>query len=557
MLHSASAAEEHRKRLAQLLRYIASMHQTLDQTEDGCHFVREARVTPSDFFQKEQEGVLFSANDFRQLLQLDSSFRMQPQPFSFYAAASSGNRKRTLSGTVKEDSKACWLRLTRLAAAPEEATYYRRMPAVQEYLEGWFHKTPSVRSVEELLTLRHFEKAPKPSPDLDARSRRDVRNFLYHFPKYLVHKTHQQTLEPAYNRLFEWVQENHSSELVWGIGHAKWFDGSVWVNGPVLEVMVEVELAQDGALLVRPKEHTGVTFHRPILVALNCTGSSATALHRTVSELEPTSISPGQPATYVPLLKRIAVELSSAGRFQNSSVRSSQFNDLIVTEAWCLFCRPKPSSVWARDAITFAEQLAVETPNLPLATWSLTHGPGVLARLQQEQRNSSTTSKRQWWPWGKPEETVVYDKPLFPLPTSEAQNRIAHLLLDQQYPAVVCEGPPGTGKTHTIANVICAYLCKGKRVLVTSKNSAALTVLRERLPPSVRDLCVDVSASESTGMRQLQRTVERLAQRICSVSNVLEEEKCRYLKVSLFCSSCQLLHARSKLLSFFRRISAI
>ena len=535
---SASAVEsdEHRKRLSQLLRYIASMHQTLDQTaEDGCHFVRESRVTPSDFFQKEQEGVLFSTHDFRQLL--DSNCRMQPPPFSFYAAPSSQNRKRTFSGGMREhnNAKACWLRLTRLAAAPEEAAYYRRLPAVQEYLQAWLSRTPSVHSMEELLTLKRLEKAPKPSPDLDARSLRDVRNFLRYFPEFLVHRLHQETLEPAYNRLFEWVQENHSSELVWGIGHAKWFDGSVWVNGPILEVMVEVELAQDGALLVCPREHTGVAFHRPILVALNCAGNGAMALHRTISELEPTSISPGQPETYIPLLRRIAVELSSAGRFQHSSVRITQFSDLVVTEAWCLFCRPKPSSVWARDAITFADQLVVETPQLPLATWSLTHGPSVLSRVQQEQQNKSASTQRQWWPWGKAApETMDYEKPLFPLPTSEAQNRIAHLLLDQQYPAVICEGPPGTGKTHTIANVICAYLCKGKRVLVTSKNSAALTVLRERLPPSIRDLSVDVSASESTGMRQLQRTVERLAQRICSVSNVLEEEKCRYLKVSVF-----------------------
>ncbi|GAX13522.1 hypothetical protein FisN_27Lh017 [Fistulifera solaris] len=530
MLYTAPAVESeeqiHRKRLSQLLRYIASMHQTLDQTEEGCSFVRESRVTPSDFFQKEQEGILFSINDFRQLLQ----HRLQPPPFSFYAAAS---RKRTFSGAIKDNAKACWLRLTRPAAAPEEGTYYRRLPAVQEYLVGWLSRTPSVQSVEELLTLKRFANAPKPSPELDSRSLRDVRNFLRFYPELLVHKTHQQILEPAYNRLFEWVQENHSSELVWGIGHAKWFDGSVWVNGPVLEVMVEVELAQDGALLVRPREHTGVAFHRPILVALNCAGSGAVALHRTISELEPTSLSPGQPETYIPLLKRIVVELSSAGRFLHSSVRNTQFSDLVVTEAWCLFCRSKPSSVWARDAVSFADQLVVETPQLPLATWSLTHGPSVLARVQQERLNQSTGSKRQWWPWGKPSETVKYDKPLFPLPTSEAQNRIAHLLLDQELPAVICEGPPGTGKTHTIANVICAYLCKGKRVLVTSKNSAALTVLRERLPPSIRDLSVDVSASESTGMRQLQRTVERLAQRISSVSNVLEEEKCRYLKANI------------------------
>ena len=44
-----------------------------------------------------------------------------------------------------------------------------------------------------------------------------------------------------------------------------------------------------------------------------------------------------------------------------------------------------------------------------------------------------------------------------------------------------------------------AYLCEGKRVLVTSKNANALNVLRGRLPQSVRELVVDVSMSESQG----------------------------------------------------------
>jgi MoxR-like ATPase len=42
-------------------------------------------------------------------------------------------------------------------------------------------------------------------------------------------------------------------------------------------------------------------------------------------------------------------------------------------------------------------------------------------------------------------------RPLFPLPASEAQNRIADLLINKQNPAVLVEGPPGSGKTQTIA----------------------------------------------------------------------------------------------------------
>jgi hypothetical protein len=69
-------------------------------------------------------------------------------------------------------------------------------------------------------------------------------------------KLYQQTLEPIYNRLFEWNQQqnDNNEELVWGLGHAKLLmsDGRL-INGPLLEVLVEVELAPDGALLVRPR----------------------------------------------------------------------------------------------------------------------------------------------------------------------------------------------------------------------------------------------------------------------------------------------------------------
>jgi hypothetical protein len=106
-------------------------------------------------------------------------------------------------------------------------------------------------------------------------------------------------------------------------------------------------------------------------------------------------------------------------------------------------------------------------------------------------------------------------------------------LLDQNYPAVVAEGPPGTGKTHSIANLVCAYLCQGKRVLVTSKNQSALSVLRSRLPQSVQELCVDVSKSESSGMRQLQQTVERLANRVSVASVDIETQKTNLLRKSI------------------------
>jgi hypothetical protein len=248
--------------------------------------------------------------------------------------------------------------------------------------------------------------------------------------------------------------------------------GHTMINGPLLEVLVEVELARDGALLVCPRGHTGVALNREVASALASAGGTAAGshavlaqLHRDVAELEPSQMSPGQPSTYTPLLKRIAVELSSGGSFQSSSAVSRGRvveSKLSVTEAWCLYSRPKPSSVWARDAMAFADQLLLPNPRglaLPQATWSLTHGPGALDSLQAGKEEDDRGVSQQGlmdllngiWLRGK-EKTPppTPPRPHFPLPASEAQNRIADLLLHRKFPAVVCEGPPGTGRATVI-----------------------------------------------------------------------------------------------------------
>ena len=239
----------------------------------------------------------------------------------------------------------------------------------------------------------------------------------------------------------------------------------------------------------------------------------------------------------------MAHELSSGGIFVSASSPTARrdVSKLLVTDAWCLYHRPKPGTVWARDASVLAERVLLQRGTLPLAAWSLTHGPATLASMQKGTNDKNALLGNVVWDKLK---SVVFgdnaspvaapcNRPLLALPTSESQERIADLLLTQNYPAIVCEGPPGTGKTHTISTIVCAYLCQGKRVLVTSKGAPALSVLRERLPKCVQELCVDVSMSESTGMRQLQQTVERLADRVSCISTDIQEEQCQLLQVRL------------------------
>lgn len=82
--------------------------------------------------------------------------------------------------------------------------------------------------------------------------------------------------------------------------------------------------------------------------------------------------------------------------------------------------------------------------------------------------------------------------------------------------SVVVQGPPGTGKTHTIANLIGHFLSEGKRILVTSQKTKSLSVLKEKLPQSFRDLCV---SRVSENQKEILDTATRFSERIESLND--------------------------------------
>ena len=71
----------------------------------------------------------------------------------------------------------------------------------------------------------------------------------------------------------------------------------------------------------------------------------------------------------------------------------------------------------------------------------------------------------------------------------EAAKRGASLVLD---------GPPGTGKSQTIANIIAEFLAVGKSVLFVSEKSAALEVVKRRLDKrALGDFCLECHSHKS------------------------------------------------------------
>ena len=72
---------------------------------------------------------------------------------------------------------------------------------------------------------------------------------------------------------------------------------------------------------------------------------------------------------------------------------------------------------------------------------------------------------------------------------------------------VLVQGAPGTGKSHTIANLICHLLATGQRTLITAKTPRALQVLERLLPEELRPLCINLLGSGLEERRFLEASV--------------------------------------------------
>jgi hypothetical protein len=203
----------HRKRLAAILRYIASMHETLRSAEGTTNhsFVRpnQDASNASDFFQFERVDdqfaqdasscrVLFSTNDFRRLIAAEvmdggSTSLWSSPPFSFYATSStstapnssatvylagaSSSSSTRFSQSAYQRGQGLWLRLTRLGtnAVVEQPEI---TPIVEKYLQGWLKESAPCRcnDVSDLLTIHHLERAPGvPSTVYTIRNQRIIK----------------------------------------------------------------------------------------------------------------------------------------------------------------------------------------------------------------------------------------------------------------------------------------------------------------------------------------------------------------------------------------------
>ena len=116
---------------------------------------------------------------------------------------------------------------------------------------------------------------------------------------------------------------------------------------------------------------------------------------------------------------------------------------------------------------------------------------------------------------GMVEENVKEDEArpettLTPLPADASQ--WAAIALSQTGKSFVLHGPPGTGKSQTITNIIANALFDNKRVLFVAEKQAALSVVKKRLDSlGLGEFCLELHSNKTNKTEVLQKLSSTLA----------------------------------------------
>ncbi len=90
-------------------------------------------------------------------------------------------------------------------------------------------------------------------------------------------------------------------------------------------------------------------------------------------------------------------------------------------------------------------------------------------------------------------------------------SQLAAVFAAQDGHSFVLEGPPGTGKSQTITNLVAQMLAQGKRVLFVSEKMAALSVVYKRLSQiGLAPFCLELHSNKANKRRVLEQLSEAL-----------------------------------------------
>ncbi|MEM9670701.1 MAG: AAA domain-containing protein [Pseudomonadota bacterium] len=360
----------------------------------------------------------------------------------------------------------------------------------------------------------------------------------------------------AYKSLFQLHSAIHASEstppeIVWGIGIGRWKTGSHEIDMPLIEQLVDIEVEEDGAIVIRPRDLAPTLSLRPYI---DIEVPGAPKLQQQLLEalgaiLEgDDEFSPFQVLGWEHILAAAAAQLSpdavhlTSEELGDSVALKPTSEQLTIASSWAIYGRARSTTAQSRDMEALRDALIDPETPIPASI------EGFVAPKPDEQQSEAdpfglNTSVLQAglgesaWTSANRDAASANDleedrRPtrFFPLPFNEDQSKIIESLDDLKNHVVTVTGPPGTGKTHTIANIVGHYMATGRRVLVTARTAEAIAAVREKLPESLRHLAIASVGTDRECAEQLREAISELSDEVVRLNIAETDERRRRLE---------------------------
>jgi very-short-patch-repair endonuclease len=349
-----------------------------------------------------------------------------------------------------------------------------RAPAFADDFDVWFQDDPD-EAARHREVLRGYVEGPWQAWVPQARTALKARK-LY---------------EDLYELRLRLQRETALIELVWGHGILSWSVDGTRIVHPMVTTQVQLSFDPDtGAISLEP-EALVPHLEIDLLQGLGLKGFDLLVDIREGFRTDP--VGPFDERSRI-LYQQLLAPLGLDGQVADGSRPGVVTPAPTITASWVLLVRRR-STLYRRffanlrDALV-SEQIGVAAPLAAVVA----DEPSLLDRELGQGEDVS---------WQQAAERL-----LMPLPTNPEQEAVARRLSEHR--GVTVQGPPGTGKTHTIANLISHLVGHGKRVLVTSQKEQALSVLRDKIPESIRHLSVAVLGNSAASIAQLDQSVQAI-----------------------------------------------
>ncbi|MBK7906941.1 MAG: AAA family ATPase [Gemmatimonadetes bacterium] len=343
----------------------------------------------------------------------------------------------------------------------------------------------------------------------------DLRTWREQWDRWATSERPCRNAIAVFERLFalraRMAQEGERLELLIATGRLVWKAPAIGeVDHPILLQRVELAFDPSGPSISIVDADQEPELYLPVL-AIGSGGMGpldSTALR---DELSARQYHPLESAATPEYLRRIALLLHARGEYHESWSPRNPIDEPHLVNDPMLLLRVRGAGFAA--AISRVLNDIVGGGEIPVG----------LARLVGIDRLNvdPLAGLPDYSPWGEPPDILLSK------PANEEQVQIAQALA--RYRAVLVQGPPGTGKSHTIANLIGHLVSEGKRVLVTSHTTKALSVLRDKVEPLLQPLCLALLDNDAESRKQLEQAVRAILSRLTQSSAPALAERERQL----------------------------